>query len=82
MANYLDENGLARLWSRIQQLVYECGCNLGYKCINDNVETDECFERAVNSVVGDTGITKLKIGNTELTEAELIGLKNLLQSEQ
>ena len=24
--NYLDKDGLALLWERIQRLVYECGC--------------------------------------------------------
>lgn len=53
MATYLDQHGVQRLWSRIQQLVYECAGNVGYKCINDRVETTECFEKAVKSVVGD-----------------------------
>lgn len=55
MATYLDTNGVQRLWSRIQQLVYECRPDVGFKCINDNVETTECFEKAVRSVVGEGG---------------------------
>ena len=27
MAKFLDENGVEKLWSRIQEYVYECGCN-------------------------------------------------------
>lgn len=34
---YLDANGVAVLWQRIQQLVYECGC----KCaVTYHLESD------------------------------------------
>lgn len=34
---YLDKTGLAFLWSKIQQLVYECGC----KCtVTYSLESD------------------------------------------
>lgn len=39
MAKFLDENGVKKLWSRIQEYIYECGCNecsgggdVGYDC--------------------------------------------------
>lgn len=53
---FLDKAGLAVLWERIKQLVYECCCgNKDYECINDEVVTSECFEKAVLSVTGGGG---------------------------
>ena len=36
-SNFLDKEGLATLWQRIQQLVYECGCQcrVTYKLESD-----------------------------------------------
>lgn len=39
MARYLDENGVARLWSRIQQLVYECSGSGGSGCSCQSLTT-------------------------------------------
>ena len=43
MAKFLDENGVKKLWSRIQEYVYECCCSkgggdVGYEC-KDGYET-------------------------------------------
>lgn len=43
MAKFLDENGVKKLWSRIQEYVYECCCSkgggdVGYEC-QDGYET-------------------------------------------
>lgn len=37
---FLDETGLAILWERIRQLVYECGCNCAvtYKLVSNGNE--------------------------------------------
>lgn len=45
MAKFLDENGVKKLWSRIQEYIYECGCNncsggdvdVGYECKNEEL---------------------------------------------
>lgn len=76
---FLDKAGLVVLWDRIKQLVYECCCgNKDYECINDEVITTECFEKAVLSVTGgkggdcgfscDTRITTLYEGSVVVIE--------------
>lgn len=40
MARYLDENGVANLWSRIQQLIYQCcGSSGGGGCTCESLTT-------------------------------------------
>lgn len=43
MARYLDENGVARLWSRVQELIYECckGSSGGGGCTCTSLTTAE-----------------------------------------
>lgn len=45
MAKFLDENGVKKLWSRIQEYIYECGCNNcsgggGFTVIHADTERD------------------------------------------
>lgn len=55
-SEFLDKQGLMVLWDRIKELVYECCCgHKDYECINDEVITTECFEKAVLSVTGGKG---------------------------
>lgn len=55
-SEFLDKQGLVVLWDRIKELVYECCCgHKDYECINDEVITSECFEKAVLSVTGGKG---------------------------
>lgn len=55
-SEFLDKQGLMVLWDRIKELIYECCCgHKDYECINDEVITSECFEKAVLSVTGGKG---------------------------
>lgn len=65
---FLDKAGLVVLWDRIKQLVYECCCgNKDYECINDEVVTSECFDKAVVSAASKGGmITDVKVNGTSV----------------
>lgn len=41
MKYYLDDEGLSKLWERIQRLVYECGGKGGSGCSCDSLTTAE-----------------------------------------
>lgn len=69
MASYLDSNGVQKLWERMKEYVYNCRQDVGYKCMDDEVVTDECFEKAVRSVVDGGTASPLQVAlDKNLTE--------------
>lgn len=92
-SEFLDKQGLMVLWDRIKELVYECCCgHKDYECINDEVITTECFEKAVLSVTGgkggdcgfscDTRITTLYEGSIVVSDSNSGGSGQATRSGQ